>query len=110
MAVELSQQEVVPSVNTPVIRELQEPHFKFASGGVKSSRRAIKFEENILRDFLRFSDIVDDSQGDSEDQAIIAIEEHGEGIAIATLHFEHQFFIGQRAVRRRVSIRVAIPI
>src|SRR5467141_1327638 len=87
--IELSQQEIIPSIDAPVIGELQEPHLKCASGGVKSSCRAIEFEENILRHFLGFSSIVDDSQCDRKDETVVAIEEHREGISVATLNFEH---------------------
>src|SRR6266480_4898790 len=87
--VELSQQQIIPSINAPVIGELQEPHFKCASGGVKSSSRAIKFEENILRDFLSFSSIVDDSQCDGKDETVVTIKEHREGISVAPLNFKH---------------------
>ena len=54
-----------------MIGELQQPHFKCASGGVKSSRRPIKLEENILGDFLGLSDIVENSQRDREDETVV---------------------------------------
>src|SRR5260370_42154281 len=87
--VELSQQEIIPPIDAPVIGELQEPHLKCASGGVKSSCRAIEFEENILGHFLGFTGIVDDSQCDRKDEAVVAGEEHCAGISGAPLNFEH---------------------
>src|SRR5882672_479735 len=87
--VKLSQQEIIPPIDAPVIGELQEPHFECASGGVKSSCRTIEFEENILGHFLGLSGIVDDSQCDRKDEAVVAVEEHREGISVAPLNFKH---------------------
>jgi len=61
--VELSQHQIISSANAPVIGELQEPHFKSASAGVKSSLGSIHFEENILSNFLGLPGIVEDSEG-----------------------------------------------
>jgi hypothetical protein len=86
---ELSQQEIIPPIDARVIGELQKPHLKSASGRVKSSCRAVEFEENILGYLLGFSSIVDDSQCDRKHEAVVAIEEHREGISVASLNFNY---------------------
>ena len=92
-SVELSQQKVVPPVNASVVRILQQPHFKSASGGVKSSSRSVNFEENALGDFLSFSNIAHDLERSHQDEPVVTIKQHGESIAVTALHFDHYLFI-----------------
>ena len=105
----MPQEKIVSSVDAPVIRELQEPHLKFSSGGVKSSRRTVKFEKNVLGHFLRFGGIVDDAKRDCQNQTIVAIEEHSKGISVPLLHFDDQLFIGQTFFWQCSGIPMPVP-
>jgi len=72
--VEVSQQKIIPSINASVIRVLQEPHFKTASGRVKSSGRSVNFKENALCDLLGCDRIGDAAACGGEDKVRMPLD------------------------------------
>ena len=83
-------QKVVSAISAATICVLQEPHPKSSSRRVELSRIAIKFQENGLREVLRFPGVAHDTQGRHMNQTMVSLENHRECIRIARLKLAHE--------------------
>jgi hypothetical protein len=85
LVVELPRVQVLPAVDGAMICVLENPYFTSAFGGVKLCHRPENFQEDALHHVLGFTWIANDFESNTEDKAVVAVEQDGKGVVAASL-------------------------
>jgi hypothetical protein len=89
------QLEVLPSIDAPVPGELQNPVLHAATGRVELAGIPINFQEYFLRQIFGFSTVPQDTVSNAENQAIVPIEKHRQGVGNAALELPQKILVSQ---------------
>jgi len=88
--VESAQGQMVSAIETPVICELEQPHFSTALGRVELCRAAENFQEPGLHEVFGFTRVSQNAQGNIHHQAVVTVKEHRQGIGVPELEVQHE--------------------
>src|ERR1700723_2032920 len=80
-------------IHAAVVCVLHQPHFSSATRRVELCRRFVNFEEDNLRDIFRLTEVTQNLEGDTHNQAVIAVEQYGHRIVVPGLNMRHYLFV-----------------
>src|ERR1700722_5191235 len=84
------------AMQCPMIGVLQDPYLQHAPARIEIRRGTKNIEKDGLNDFFRFAWISYNAYGDAVHQAVIAVEENGEGVAVTGDDIVDQCLVGER--------------
>jgi hypothetical protein len=96
-AIEVIREQMALPVECPVVGILKYPHFQYALARVKVSHRSINIEKDGLHNLLSFTGITYDSEGNVEDESVVAIEQDGKSFRAALAYSSYKLLVRQLA-------------
>jgi hypothetical protein len=89
--------QMVSTIDTSRVRELQKPYLKCSSSGIEKFHLLEKLKEHDLHHVLSFARVTHDLLRDAPDQPLIAIDDDCQRIVMAGLQTSHHVFVSQRS-------------
>jgi hypothetical protein len=101
--IKVARGQVLSPIDGAVVGILQQPRLSTAFGRVELCHTPKDFQEDVLHDVFGLAGVPYDFQGNAQNEAMVAIEENGQGISLTGLQLPHQFLVCQIA-HWRISI------
>jgi hypothetical protein len=91
--IEVAGSQLTPPIDSPAVREHQEPGLKSTLLRIESSHRAYEFKKDLLRNFFRFRVITEHAACIAEYKRTVTLKQDGKRFHIAGLELRSQILI-----------------